>query len=333
MSSPVIDASLTSWLHDPAITLSDASRKSYAGHLRMLIKYAVVPPMGDHPIANCILNVQKSIRRIRDAPLALTSKQALVSVILAIYKHSDAAKADVTLQAVFDEWDEVSEEIEVQVKAVALTSLPSVREQAASVSHHEVLAKEQALARSEYGSMRHLVLAWSTQWGPLRGGDSGLVYLVAPLDPRATDDAGPNVLILDSGSKPPSATLVVRQHKTAKQLGAIIRPLPPALLSIVLHSLRLQPREALFISPASGRPFNSEASYTAWANRKLFELFDKPVTANTLRHLFISQLFNQELRSTSQQQLEDTARSMGHSVSRQMLYRRIEQPSTQWQPR
>ena len=135
------------------------------------------------------------------------------------------------------------------------------------------------------------------------------------------------MLILHIDRPTPSATIVIRKHKTAKLLGAIIRPLPTGLLDIVIRSVELQPREALFVSPATGCPFLSEASYNAWANRQLLQLFSKPVTANTFRHAFVSQLYNQHMSTTSQQQLEDVAHDMGHSVSRQALYRRIT-PST-----
>ena len=144
------------------------------------------------------------------------------------------------------------------LRAHTMRSEPFAREAAAWVLFSEAAARERALAASEYASIAHLLLAWHVLWGPFRGGDSGLIYVVTPSDPRATDRAGPNVLVLDPSG---SVTVIIRHHKTARALGPIQRGLPPALQDIVRHSLAAQPRETLFVRPSTGAAFRSEESY------------------------------------------------------------------------
>ena len=103
--------------------------------------------------------------------------------------------------------------------------------------------------------------------------------------------------------------------------------MPPALLAVVLHSVELQPRVALFVGPITGEPFHTESAFNAWANRELLALFGRPVTANSFRHGVISDVYHTRLATTSQLELHALASHMGHTVARQALYRRVEPPA------
>jgi hypothetical protein len=115
--------------------------------------------------------------------------------------------------------------------------------------------------------------------------------------------------------------LVLREHKTAHaaKVGALVRVLPQQLAAVVRASLQASPRDWLFEAPRGG-PFTEEAHFTAWANRVYKAVFGKPVTANILRHAFISAI---DVNRTSTAALEATAARFGHSLATQIAYRRL----------
>jgi hypothetical protein len=88
---------------------------------------------------------------------------------------------------------------------------------------------------------------------------------------------------------------------------------------VVRASLEAAPREWLFEAPRGG-PFTEEAHFIAWANRVYEAVFGKPVTANILRHAFISAI---DVNRTTTAALEATAARFGHSLATQIAYRRL----------
>ena len=298
--------------------LAEASRKSYAAHARMLVRTCV--PDADarsNPLLHGVLHAEASISRIEASEFARRSKDAMACVVLAAYKHT-TCELGADMKSAHERWSAYVDAQRGDAHVRDTANAYSPREQAAWVSFDEVLAKEEFLAVTEWGSTAHLLVAWYALWPPLRGGDSGQIYVILPSDPRAYDAHGPNVLVLE----PTHATLVIRVHKTAATMGAIVRVLPPRLLAIVLDTLQTKPRATLFAS-ATGQPFSSEASFNVWANRELARVFGKRVTANTLRHAYINALYGSHMSTVTEAQLEHVARSMGHTVRRQGLYRRV----------
>ena len=301
-------------------TLAEASKTSYSAHVRMLLRTCVP----DHdtrtdPLLYCVLHADTSIASIEACGLSQASKHAMACVVLAAYKHT-TCEIDADMEAAHKRWSAYVDAQRGIAKERDTSNAYSQREQAAWIDFDEVVGTEAHLAATEWGSMVHLLIAWYALWPPLRGGDSGLVYIISPSDPRAYDMHGPNVLVIDFGGT--SATLAVRIHKTAATMGAIVRVLPPRLLAIVLYNLQRQPRATLFAS-ASGQPFSSEASFTMWANREFARVFGRRVTANILRHAFITHQYGEHMATVSEAQLNHVALSMGHTVKRQRLYRRV----------
>ena len=170
------------------------------------------------------------------------------------------------------------------------------------------------------GTPVHLLLACYVLFEPCHGGDLGAVRLLFQAHEHDTEPG--NVMIV-----PPDAekrcVLLLRDHKTARTYPLIRRVCPQTLSAIIRESLRKHPRDMLFVSP-SGVRFSSEAVFTSWANRALAALFGRRVTANTLRHSFISAINPQR---TPQAALVLTAERMGHSVAQQRAYHRVSDDS------
>lgn len=111
--------------------------------------------------------------------------------------------------------------------------------------------------------------------------------------------------------------MILMNHKTANTHGRIIRSLPNDLSHVLAASLKLFPRNVLFLSNAS-KQFSNSHSFTVWGERLLESLFNgRHLGFNGLRHSYIS---NVDMDKSSPQQLLTLARDMGHSAYQQKLY-------------
>jgi len=146
-----------------------------------------------------------------------------------------------------------------------------------------------------------------------------LVHIVAPDSPLAADDHT-NVLLWQGEASQPS-TLLLKRHKTWRLKGTLKKPLPPSVRAIIEASLKALPRSTLFVSELTRQPYNSEASYLAWACRTFFAVFGKHVTCNGARHAFLTALDTSKMSTAA---LEQLACEMGHSLAAQRAYFRLE---------
>ncbi len=150
----------------------------------------------------------------------------------------------------------------------------------------------------------------------MRRGDFGLVHIVAPDSPLAADEHT-NVIIWGGEAGQPS-TILLKRHKTWRLKGTLSKPLPPSVRAIIEASLKALPRSTLFVSELTRQPYNSEASYLAWACRT--SAFNRHVTTNGARHAFLSALDSSRVSTTD---LELLAAEMGHSLAAQRAYFRL----------
>jgi len=188
------------------------------------------------------------------------------------------------------------------------------------VTYSEWCSTEERLARDEFGSQRHLLVALSCRVPPARGGDYGLVHIVAPDSPLATDDHTNVLLWLGEASQP--STILIKRHKTWRLKGTLRKPLPPSVRTIIEASLKALPRPTLFVSELTRQPFGREASFQTWACRALYSVFGKHVTTNGARHAFLSAIDTSRVSTSA---LEALAKEMGHSVAQQRAYVRLSQ--------
>jgi hypothetical protein len=149
----------------------------------------------------------------------------------------------------------------------------------------------------------------------------GLVSVVSSREKEADDKnkEGGNVLVWNGPDS--ESFLLVRNHKTTKTHGTLKRPIPQSLKDIVNESFKKHPRSTLFVSPKTNVQFETEESFSRWAQRAFKKIFDgKAVTMNTARHSFISAL---DTHKMSTQDLEDVATLMGQSIGEQRKYFRL----------
>ena len=280
----------------------------------------------ENPLLHSILNFEDSKKCILESTNALRTKHAWVKTVRNIFHHAlecPEAKYNLEFQNVKSKWEELNKEISIEVDKEAKKSLLSKREEQSWCPHSEWKEKEKLLRETEFGSPNHLLIGFSGGCGfpPLRGGDLGLVSIVSPKDKAADvqQKEGGNVLVWNGLDK--DSYLLVRHHKTSKTHGTLKRPIPQSLKEIVNESLKTEPRTTLFVSPKTSTQFETEDSFSRWAQRAFKKIFDgKPVTMNTARHSFISALDTHQM---STQDLEDVATLMGQSIGEQRKYFRL----------
>jgi len=157
-------------------------------------------------------------RAILAADVALRTRQAWCAAVLACFKHACSAAPE--LQAVHGKWNALNARPSDEITALVKTSVMSDKERLNWVTYSEWCAAEERLAREEFGSQRHLLVALSCRIPPARGGDYGLVYVVAPDSQLAIDDHT-NVLLWGEASLP--STILLKRHKTWRLKGTLTK--------------------------------------------------------------------------------------------------------------
>jgi hypothetical protein len=240
--SALCDEALYRWLEESP-SLSEASKRTYRGGIRSLLLRA--PPGLANPLLHVIIHFEESERAILAADVALRTRAAWCAAVLSVFKHGLCSTAP-ELLAVHDKWRALNSRFSDEITSIVNTSVMSVKERESWVPYEQWRAAEQQLGCDELGSQRHLLVALSCRVPPARGGDWGLVHIVAPDSPMATDDST-NVLIW-RGNAAHQATVLIKRHKTWRLKGTLTKELPPSVRSIIAASLAKLPRSMLFVS-------------------------------------------------------------------------------------
>lgn len=232
------------------------------------------------------------------------SRKAYINAILTLFKHLPSLKEDykdchVSWRGYFDIVHKASEERYDN-------NTPSTRQQMAFMPWDKIIEARDKLPDD---SVEYLFLCCHTMIPPIRADlDHVRFYINEAPSPPST----PNYILITRGrSGPWKMTLVLTEFKTSKALKCYQKVLPPELCAVIKKSLLRFPREYLFVSSVTGKPFNSPATYTKFANR-ILERVLRPykVTISMLRHIFVSSLDHGKMTSGQKSQI---AKDMMHS--------------------
>ena len=288
--------------------LSANSKKTYITLLAR-IKQA----LGDRDWEYIVSHPNVVYRRLKKVYSNINTLRSCMAALKALFKHNDSLKQSLADAA--STYHDLFSALDEQIQDRMRSGKPTLREEKNWVPWNEVLQKEKDLAASEFGSTRHLLLAFYCLINPARQ-DYGNVELLTKVPGTAHQLTKANYIVFDSSSR---ATLVVNEYKTAKFYGCRKTELTPQLVSIIKASLQAVPRRYLF-QDSYGRPYTNRSSFSRFSNAILADLFaPRRATINTLRHSFISGL---DYNASSPGELFDHARSMGHSIAQQQLYRK-----------
>ena len=155
-------------------------------------------------------------------------------------------------------------------------------------------------------SIAKLLLAFYTFIPPVRAD-----YFATEILPFGKSPSYPNYIHVNSER----SSMTLTDFKTSAVYKSIHQDLPPALHSLLAHSLSIHPRTFLFIN-RFGKPFERN-NFSIWAADLLEKTLQRPFTLTLFRHIYISHLDP----SMTPRELQTISLKMGHSLTQQLLYR------------
>lgn len=199
---------------------------------------------------------------------------------------------------------ELHQEIRDPINTKYLSNKPTNRQKKGYVSYEDILNKRNSL---KTGSDEQLLLAIYTMIPPVRSDyDKVKIYYTQ-------GDYRDNHIVLNN-----NPYIILENYKTAKRYHILKIHIPNELETVIKESLKLKPREYLFVRK-NGTTYTSN-TFNKWANRTLKKLFDnKNISLTTLRHIYISRR-DLKLEERSGLQRKEIAKIMGHSVEQQQKY-------------
>jgi hypothetical protein len=288
--------------------LTDKSKAVYIGQLKRL---SVVT---GRTLEQMVRKPNSTYRRITaqyDNPRSL---RTMIVAIKSLFKHNPNLRCE--YPEAWEKWHTKFQTIDAVVTDEVMRGEPTDKERQNWVRWADVVAKEQELARTEYASDDHLLLAMYTLIEPARQ-DYAMIALHAT--PPADQTKG-NFLVLPRAG---GATLVLNDYKTSKTYSTYTRVLPDNLTAIIRASVQNSPRQWLF-TMRDGSPYTNKSSYVQYSNSILKRLFGRSFTVRMMRHSYISEGI--DFARSSPGDLFEAAKHMHHSVAQQQLYRRKVEP-------
>jgi hypothetical protein len=254
---------------------------------------------------------------VQKSDLPVPTKTALATVALSIFKRLTEANSPVLAQFSLDirkEWGDLLTVLkDVYLKKIEKNALTE-EESSNWVDWEEWEHMDKLLSSSEPGSPTQLLVAFHVRFPPLRGGD--LTYVDFCHKEDALDQEGNFITDID---RPGQSVLYVREHKTAKTYGELIRVIPESLKKEINISLESFPRTLLFVRP-NGEPYTSESTFIDWKRNVFKRLFNRNVTTNSARHAYVS---SGDFNTLSIEAQRRRALELGHSEQMHQQYRKI----------
>ena len=290
-------------------SLSQNSKIHYIRHLKKLVD------MAGKPLAEIIKAPEESVGIINGLNGSTASKKAMVAGVCALLKHdTDLAKEYGT---VVPKWSAAMKSVNKIERDRVSTMTPTERELSNWVDWKTIVQREKQLAKLEYGSDRHMILALYTHIEPVRCDFGNIELFIGDKpDREALNSKGVNYMRLSQ--KKGKSYLVLNSYKTCKKYGCYSRYLPDSLVNVIIQNLESNPRRHLVVS-TSGGPYLKRNSYTRYVNNVLSDIFGKNITVSLLRHSYISNL---DFNALSPKELERISKNMQHSIGMQQMYRR-----------
>ena len=294
-------------------SLSDISKKSYVDRLNSLQNQTGVT------IFYMMTNPKKMLLLLQQKYNQAQTQKAFVNVVLTLFKRNQSlldkhSKEHALWKHAFDEIHKLSEQKYNDNK-------PSTKQQSSFIPWEKVIAARDKLPRD---SIEYLWLSCHTMIPPIRA-DLDRVRIVYENDlsnKNLNEKSSPNFLIINrklARTHGWEMTLVLTAFKTAKTMKSYEKKLPALLSEIIKKSLLRFPREYLFVSTVTGKPFENTATYTRFANRLLSRVLSPyKVTISMLRHIFVSHFDHGKLTSGEKHAL---AKDMMHSPAMFDKYR------------
>lgn len=272
-------------------------------HLCDLTGKSIVPMILDVDGTHAVISKQY--------PNSVTTQRNAVSSISSLFSHSpDFANKHAAVRRRWQDSLSLLGGLQKREKADNRVTPEQQREMASTSEILSAIRKLQKVSRTSMRLNQHyLIFRMHTVLPPKRLDYNALRVVTAKNAPPSYK--GNYVLLPPSGK----ATLVLQKFKTAKAYGALVEQIPSELAAELRQSLRLFPREYVFV----GRDGDAmtKSTYGKLIRRVFEEHLGKPCTINSIRHAYISE---HATNDRTFGELTNLAKSMGHSTAMQMQY-------------
>lgn len=300
---------MSSWqgyLQDP--DLSEATQNAYKLHVQKLLDYVGKP-------VEWVLSHPKEVLAMmdNDPSVSNNTKRNRICAVCSLLKRWTTAASELAPER--DVWMAAHKSLNKEKSESQMSGDPSEKELVNWVPWDKVLKAESVLAKTEFASLRHLVLSMYTHIEPVRA-DYGRLRLFWS-DPPVCDADQENYVFISPS--PGKSVLCLNRYKTVRRYGKFTRSLPESLVAVIRKSVHDDPRDYLFVT-IHGEPYNLSNSFVKFVNRVLYDIFKKHMTISLMRHSFISAI---DFNNSRPGDLIQVSKNMMHSVQMQQMYRRI----------
>ena len=289
--------------------LSILSKKTYLKQLYKITNDFFDPPRSIHWV---IHNPDKFIEACdewvskKSKPyLQSTKAQYIAPILYCLTSHRSLMEANPRLKY---KWEQLRELIVKPDDAteVELDCGMSKKQLEANMSFDEICKIRDELPD---GSMTKLLISLYTMIPPIRSDFDNVK--IFDEKPKKYDQ---NYLVLNKRPQ-----LVISQYKTANRYDSNIIDLPDELVRQIKISLKIHPREYLFVT-YSGEPYSNANSFNKWANRTIKKALNNDAFSLTMfRHIYLSRP-DLDLDNLPFKDRRALGKKMGHSSFTQKTY-------------
>lgn len=293
-------------------SLAGSSKETILGFLDSLQKnYA-----GPRTLLWVLTNPKSLVDKLPTKTKSQHSLYGLTNAPLMIYLREPKLKEK--YPEAYQGWTEARKQFQDNISDAYESNVATEKYEKGSVPWATFLEKRDSLSK---GSLKRLLLCMYSMIPPTRR-DYGDVTIFE--DVPETVPEGINYLVLC----PSGSFIGLQEYKTVKDYGHKKIDLPSELVEEIRASLKDTPRKHLFVG-RDNQPFKLANSYGKWVSRTLQKIFDKPMTINTIRHMFVSE----NVADKCVKERKKIASDMCHSLQTQMIYAYIHPKESKESPK
>lgn len=256
----------------------------------------------------CIKNpewlVKQILLYIEENNYGMHTADKICSCFMAIFTYNQEFKE--TNKQLYDAWIVEAKNIKDKINQKYESNRPTTKQESAYIDYEKVVDIRNSLKE---GTQERLLLFMYTEIPPVRNDYHTMrIYKKKP-----KFDVG-NYFIMNK-----DPMIILNEFKTDKTYEQIKITIPQSLLKEIQESLKAQPRDYLFTSGRDNLPYNSDNTFSKWANRTLKQVFKNNMSLTTLRHIYITRR-DLKLEEKSGTERKEIAKIMAHSLEQQQKY-------------
>lgn len=293
------------------------TKSTYASKYRTLVELAGKGKDWEY-VLKSPKKMHARLKESYDQPATIAN---YVTAVMAAYKGAEDLQCK--HRKAYSEWKAIHASYKAQERERYMQNEPTEAQKTNYVPLAEIEKKVETMASDpefdlskvdQKTHMQFLLLNVILHINPKRA-DLGHVHIVKKQSlEKSMDDAKENYIVFRKNS----CTLVLNAFKTSATYTQIVEQLHDTFKKILEKSLEALPRGFLFVD-SKGDPYVKTNSYVQFVRRAFIDMFGKAAGVSLARHAFINERVDFNRMSLSER--DQIARSMGHSLSTQELYK------------